>query len=390
MYARTASLALASLLFAACNGGNDLVVPDAAPGTPDAGPNDPDAGPQTTAMVFAVGTDYFSAGISSTIAVPSLELTQNAVAGVASTDPVVRQFGDRLYIINRYGFDNVTILDAGSLNLVAQISTGAGTNPWDVAVVGDRIYVAALNAGGLLVLDASRPDEGVVGRVDLPALDLEDGNPNCSALAISGDRLYVACGLLDDNDPWLTPRGPGKVVSIALDDESVDGTVHLMNANPQGHMIATPAGGPLGGDLLVDTVNYGDLTANCLERISTGAHPASNGCLIDHADLGGIITGAAWAPDDRLYLAITTGWDFEDYQPLGKVMIYDAGTGELADESMTPESQRAFDLALCPTGHVALADAAGGVRVYDPSGAEMTEEVLDLGLPPVSGGLVCF
>ena len=104
----------------------------------------------------------------------------------------------------------------------------------------------------------------------------------------------------------------------------------------------------------------------------------------------GIITGAAWGADDRLYLAITTGWDAVDYQPLGKVMIYDAGTGELADESMTPESQRAFDLALCPTGHVALADAAGGVRVYDPSGSEMTDEVLDLGLPPVSGGLVCY
>ncbi|HTM22838.1 MAG TPA: hypothetical protein VL172_20085 [Kofleriaceae bacterium] len=381
---------LALLLLPAACGDDAAVNPDAAPPAPDADPSAPDAGPPTTSTVFAVGTDYFSAGISSTVVVPSLALTQNAVEGVASTDPVVRRFGERIYVINRYGFDNVTILDAGDLQLVAQISTGAGTNPWDVAVVGDRIYVAALNAGGLLVIDASRPDDGVIDRVDLPALDLEDGNPNCNAVAVAGDRLYAACGLLDDNDMWLTPRGPGKLVSIDLADDSVDGTVHLISANPQGQILVTPSDGPLGGDLLIDTVNYFDLTAGCLERVSPGPAPRSNGCLIQHADLGGIVTGAAWTPDDRIYLAVTTGWDPDDYQPLGKVMIYDATTGTLSADAMTPDTERPFDLALCPTGHIAIADAAGGLRIYDPTGTEMTPDLLDLGLPPVSGGLTCY
>src|SRR3970282_2434510 len=148
----------ALVLLAAC-GGSDPATPDAAPG---AAPTDPagDAAPPSGATVFAVGTDFATAGIASTVAVPALEVTQGAVAGVASTDPVVRQFGDRIYVINRYGADNVTILDADTLALVAQISTGSGSNPWDVAVDGDRIYVAALAAGGLLILDARRPRDG--------------------------------------------------------------------------------------------------------------------------------------------------------------------------------------------------------------------------------------
>jgi len=374
-------------LVTACGGGSgDDTQADAAPAT-DSATHDSATG---TATVFAVATDYFSAGIASTVSVPGLEVTQGAVAGVASTDPVVRRFGDRIYVINRFGFDNVTILDAGTLQLVAQISTGAGSNPWDVAVVGDRIYVAALAAGGLLVLDASRPDDGVIDRIDMPAVDLADGNPNCSALAIAGDHLYAACGILDDNDPWLTPRGPGKIVSVDLADDSVDGTVRLENSNPQGHILVSAIDGPLGGDLLIDTVDYFDLTTHCVERVSRGAQPIALGCLIDHADLGGFVAAADWTGDGKLALAVTEGWDPDDYQPLGKVVVYDPGAPELAPASMTPSAQRPFDLAACPTGHLAIADAGGGVRVYDPAGSELTGDLLDLGLPPVSGGLVCY
>jgi len=378
----------ALVLLAAC-GGSDPATPDAAPGA-DATDPAVDAAPPPGATVFAVGTDFATAGIASTVAVPALEVTQGAVAGVASTDPVVRQFGDRIYVINRYGADNVTILEADTLALVAQISTGSGSNPWDVAVDGDRIYVAALAADGLLILDASRPDDGVVDSIDLTALDPDDDNPNCSALAIAGGRLYVACGILDDTDPWLTPRGPGKVASIDLADDSVDGTVELTHPNPQGRLLVTPADGPLGGDLLIDTVSYADLTAQCLERVTPGAQPTAGGCLVQHADLGGFVSGASWVPSyDALVMAVTQGWDAEDYQPLGQARSYFPAEESLGI-SPTPSSQRIFDLAICPTDHIVLADAAGGLRVYDFAWSELTTTLLDIGLPPVSGGLTCY
>src|SRR5690606_37442985 len=120
--------------------------------------------------------------------------TQNAVAGVASTDPVVRRHGDRLYIINRFGADNVTVLDAGTLELVAQISTGPGSNPQDVAVDGDLLYVATMAGDGVAILDLTDPDAGVIDTIDLSPLDSAEDTPNCQTLALRGRHLMVACG----------------------------------------------------------------------------------------------------------------------------------------------------------------------------------------------------
>jgi hypothetical protein len=49
-----------------------------------------------------------------------------------------------------------------------------------------------------------------------------------------------------------------------------------------------------------------------------------------------------------------------------------------------------MDIAACPGGALAVSDATLGVRVYDAGGAEMTGAPLELGLPPVSNGLVCY
>src|SRR4051812_1556859 len=105
---------------------------DNVPGGPDAAPDGPDIGAAKAAIVAG---DFQSTGILSTVGAPSLEVTQNAVAGVASSDPVMRRIGDELFVINRLSGDNITILDSTTLSLTAQIATGAGSNPQDVAVV---------------------------------------------------------------------------------------------------------------------------------------------------------------------------------------------------------------------------------------------------------------
>jgi hypothetical protein len=57
---------------------------------------------------------------------------------------------------------------------------------------------------------------------------------------------------------------------------------------------------------------------------------------------------------------------------------------------MTGDDVRAMDIAACPGGAMVVSDATLGVRVYDEAGAETTDGPLDLGLPPVSNGLVCY
>lgn len=374
-------LALVSLLLAAC--GDDLR-PPAADGAaqPDGGGDEP-----VPATVFAVATDFFSAGVASAIDLPGLEVRQNAVDGVASTDPVVRWIDGRLFIVNRFGHDNVTVLDAASLQLVAQISTGAGSNPQDVAADGDLLYVPTLSGKGVVVLDLAHPDDGVVDTIDLSALDPDDGEPNCHSAVRVERRLAVVCGILDQR---FRPRSRGLVAVIDLDGVEPLRRIMLEYRRPFGFALA-PASGPLAGDVLVPTAPkfLEPAAAGCLERVHvSGDRPAGAGCLVENADLGGFASGMA-ADDERVWLAVTTGFDPADYGSLGYAAAWNASAGAL-EPPMTDQAVRAMDIAACPGGAVAVSDATRGVRVYAAGGAEMTDGPLDLGLPPVSNGLVCY
>jgi hypothetical protein len=366
---------------AACGDDLDRSADGGASGAADA------SGDDGRATAFAVGTDFFSAGIASAIGIPGLEVVQNAVDGVASTDPVVRTMDGRIYIVNRFGADNVTVLDAASLQLVAQISTGAGSNPQDVAADGDRLYVPTLTGPGVVVLDLARPDEGVVDTIDLSALD-EDGEPNCHSAVRIDRRLAVVCGILNER---FRPRQRGLVAVIDLDGDSEVEQISLEHRRPFGFALALTSG-PMAGDILVPSAPrfLEPAAAGCIERVHiAGDAPAGAGCLIDNEVMGGFAAGLARGEGDRIWIAVTTGFDPDDYGPIGYAAAWDPEGGALA-EPVTGSDVRAMDVAVCPGGALAVSDSTLGVRVYAASGEEMTESPLDLGLPPVANGLVCY
>lgn len=345
------------------------------------------SGDDGRATAFAVGTDFFSAGIASAIGIPGLDVVQNAVDGVASTDPVVRTMDGRIYIVNRFGADNVTVLDAASLQLVAQISTGAGSNPQDVAADGDLLYVPTLAGPGVAVLDLARPDEGVVDTIDLSDLD-EDGEPNCHSAVRVGRRLAVVCGILNER---FRPRQRGLVAVIDLDGDSEVQQISLEHRRPFGFALALTSG-PMAGDILVPSAPrfLEPAAAGCIERVHiAGETPAGAGCLVDNEVMGGFAAGLAAGEDDQLWIAVTTGFDPDDYGPIGYAAAWDAEAGALSGP-VTASDVRAMDVAVCPGGALAVSDSTLGVRVYGASGDEMTRSPLDLGLPPVANGLVCY
>lgn len=362
-------LALATPL-AAC-GDDDGTLTSNHDGGPDADPGAPDAGPSAT--VFAVATDFATTGVATTIAVPSLDVTQDALAGVASTDPVVRVL-DEVYVINRVA-GNVTIVDRETLTLIDQLGLGGEANPQDVAVAGGKLYIVGLGLGAVQVFDPADLAAGAIDTIDLSSLD-PDGVPDCHSIASVGANLYVSCGVLEN----FAPRGSGVVAVIDRAGGALDGMVELDHANPFGFLQPTAD-----GDLLVATVpDFGDLTAGCVERVTTGPTPTA-GCLVDNADLGGFASGLAPVAG-AVWIATTGGFGESDPMQLRRFDLTDDALGAPA----SPDTQRVFDVAACPTGHLAVADAAGGARIYDADGAELTTELLDLGLPPVTGGLGCF
>jgi YVTN family beta-propeller protein len=356
--------------------------PDAELPGPDAGPPAPDAG--TPATAFVVAGDYMGTGVASTIALPERTVTENVVAGVASGDPVVRYQDGRIYITNRFGSDNVTVLDADDYSLIAQISTGAGSNPQDVAARGNTLYVAALNAPGILVLDLERPGDGVIQTIDLSALDANDGIPDCGSVYLVEDTLYATCGLLQS----FAAVVPGKVAMVDATSNTFTGSVDLETRNPVSLLHAAPAGSALAGDLLVATVVFGELTTGCIERIRTGDTPGA-GCLIQNQVLGGYASDIAAGADDTLYIGLIRGYDGS--LPDAVMTSYDLGSNTLRPAPLSPAGQRIFDVAWCPGDILLGADAeSGGIRVYAADGSELTTAVLDVGLPPVANGMVCY
>ncbi|HEY5927950.1 MAG TPA: hypothetical protein VIV11_39960, partial [Kofleriaceae bacterium] len=116
------------LVLAGC--GDNLSSPDAR-GPADASSDAPHV---PVPRAIAVAGDFMSpgTGVVSKLELEALDMRQNLVASAAQGDPVLREYDGKLYIVNRFGSNNVTILDGKSMQLVEQISTGANSNPQDV------------------------------------------------------------------------------------------------------------------------------------------------------------------------------------------------------------------------------------------------------------------
>jgi DNA-binding beta-propeller fold protein YncE len=360
-------------------------MPDAPVGA-DA-PMTSDAPPQPVPQAVVLGADFSSnTGIVSKLDVATLAMQQNAVAGAATSDPVIRQLGDKLYIINRSVGENVTILDAKTLSLVGQHSTGAGSNPQDVAVVGNKLYIPATGTAGVVVMTLP------AGTTTTIALDSAvgdpDGKPDCvSAYAVGAD-VYVACDLLDQN---FTPRGVGKVAVIDTGTDSVRTTISLPENNPLGFFQKTPTSSVFGGDLLIATVpSFDTYTSGCLARVTPGQTPAASCATgLHNSDLAGFINGIAVG--DKLWLSVVVDQNFSTVS--GQLREVDLSSGALASTPISPSSEQIGDLAACPDGSIVAVDSkmnATGVRVFE-NGSERTTMPLAIGLPPIfSSGIVCY
>lgn len=370
-------LILPVLFLAACGGSDEQLGDDTPPG-PDAAV-DPDGGDEpVTSRVAAVAGDFVATGILSTVDAPSLEVDTGVVAGVAGSDPAIRRIGDELFIVNRFGGDNITIVDATTFALVDQIATGADSNPQDVAQVGGKLYVPALGADSLLVIDRASPQ--TIDEIDLSTLD-DDGFPDCVAAHAVGTRVFVACSLLDN----FSADVAGKLVVIDTSDDSVAHTIDLPSRNPVGWFFED------GATLYLATVpDYQDYTEGCLVEVTTAPTPAAT-CAITNDSVDGYLSKLTHAGDQ--VWGVHFAYDAE-FNGSGALVAVDLEGGTIGTP-LDAAGVLATDLAGCGP-HVYVADKAmdaQGIRVYQTDGTgvdELTTDPLDIGLPPAFGnGLAC-
>ena len=250
--------------------------------------------------------------------------------------------------------------------------------------MGRELFVVAMKRSEVLVFDLDDLGAGIVDRIPvqtptLLALD-PDGIPNCSALAVFEDQVAVLCAVRDDSDRDLSPRGPGQVVMFDPRTRDVSPPFSLVHRGPIGRLVTYR------DTLLVSTVTdptFVDLTGGCLEQVDVAGRKST--CLIENREIGGFAASYLEHPDGSLLLAATRGYD--ERGPIAELLSF-AGA-DIGARPMNSDG-RPFDLATCPTGHVVAADGRQGLRVWNSSGLELTGEPLDIGLPPVQGGIVCY
>ncbi|RKZ05528.1 hypothetical protein DRQ05_06285, partial [bacterium] len=123
--------------------------------------------PEATAADFAfITTTDYSTGSSSVIWLDASHTEESNVASVYS-DAVSRYYNGLVYVVNRYGGDNIQILDpANNFATVRQFSVGSGSDPHDIAFVNEtKAYVSRYNTNDLWIVD---PSTGAhTGTIDL-------------------------------------------------------------------------------------------------------------------------------------------------------------------------------------------------------------------------------
>lgn len=358
---------LAAGLFACQSSDDGQTGADAAPAG-DAGTDTDAATP--SALIVSVGGDYAGTGVLSTLKVPEMEVTVNAVAGVVGGDPALRAFGDKLFILDRFGGDSITVLDR-ELSLVGQVSTGAGSNPQDLAVIGTELYVAAWDADGVLVIDLEDIAGGVVDTIDLSELDEVDGVPDCNSIYAVGTRLFVSCQIMDRST--FSPRGSGKVAVIDTDDGSLETTLDLDAQNPLAQFEALP-----NGDLVFSTAPgalFGATNdSGCLERISTAGTPSLMGCLSKNVDMNAYPSDVLPVGDSVYFVNVASFTEAD-------IRVHEGM--DVSEANMTVGANVAA-LTACPTGHLVVSDnsdGARGLRVFDDAGNALQSEPVDMGWP---------
>ena len=360
---------------AACGDNGGTASPD-APSNVDASLTD--AAPVNSTALVVAG-DFNMTGTLARINAATNAVEKNLAAGAVDQDPQARLIGNELFVVNR-GKNNLTVLDAKTLTVKLQISTGAGSNPQDAAVAGNKIYVPAIGTAGVVVVTRG---VNTTTTIDLSMLDT-DGKPDCNSALVVGTKLFVSCGGLQNFAPTI-----GKVVVIDTATDMRVATFDLPNINPFGQLVQTPASSMFAGDILVSTApDFSDQTKGCVARFSPTAATPTATCAFTNAALGANPSQMAVSADGKsLFL---TPQSFSGAAPLRRL---DLTTGMLAAAPLSGAGQVIADVAACPDGRIIAADqktGASGIRIFTAAG-EQTTAPLDIGIKPLGGGaLSCF
>jgi DNA-binding beta-propeller fold protein YncE len=339
--------------------------------------------PATAAQTraFVLTTDYASGSLS------AVDLASRAVArDVASvhSDAVARWYGGLLYVVNRFGQDNVQVIDPDhGYATIRQFSVGNGSNPQDICFVSPtRAYVTRYELGDLAIVN---PATGAtLGTLSLAGFADADGIPEMQRMARVGDRVFVALQRLDRN-AGFQPSGTSLVAVI---DALADTLLDADPAAPGKQAIALALQNPV-TDFAFDAAT-GRLLIGCVGRYGVldggiefldPATLRSLGPAISETALGGDVGAIAWNGPAHSY-AIVSDASFNTL-----LVSWSALTGRKLATVDSPGGFSLTDCALDDRGELYVCNggfAAPGLYVFRVPEDTRIAGPIDCGLPPNS------
>ena len=339
---------------------------------------------------FVLTTDY----TSGTVSVVDLA-TRVVTCDVAdvSPDPVGRWYQGSLYVVNRYGYDNVQVIaPAQGYATVRQFSVGNGTNPQDIAFASrSKAYVSRLGSPDLLIVN---PSTGAsLGTIGLAAWADADGNPEAAHLAVVGNLLFVALERLAN----FVPADTGLVVVVDMRADTVydvdpltagKQVVRLSGLNPSTAFAAVPGGGaPPELHLYIGCTGQWGLLDGGIEDIVVptqgGAEPwavRSAGFAITEVALGGDVVDVAGYGPERSYAIVA------DLSSNTSLVSWDPATGTKLATLYVPGGFSLSDAALDDRRELYVCNGsfgAPGLRVFRADDGTPLAGPLPVCLPPV-------
>lgn len=329
--------------------------------------------------LVVAATDFQVLGVLSTIDVET-HAVRTRVEDVSS-DPVVRVFGDRIYVVNRLQFDNLQIVDAsGEFPTLAQFSTENGSNPHDVLVDGNVAFITRYEPPFNDVAVMNLTTGAIEKRIDmLPYADTGGAPsmlPRPHEIVRVGGLLYV---LLQQLDASFSVAGDGTVAIIDPAARSVIGTIPLGARNPATF-------GLLGVDLLIPASGLfmPPTLSGGLVRVSTAERASRS--LLDDDVAGGNLSGLAVVSDSKAYLLVAKPDANGVPANVNAVVTVDPRTGSLGPTVFTCDGY-APEIAFNGGDRLAIAcrdPRHPGVTILDTGTDEIVAGPLDTLLPPFS------
>jgi DNA-binding beta-propeller fold protein YncE len=332
--------------------------------------------------LFVTTTNYEISGSTSRM---EMEPPWNTVLDeyTLHSNAVVRTDGLYVHVLNRFGADNVLVLDAtNDYGVVTQYSvTGTGRNPRDLVVTAPgRAYISLYESNVLLIVD---PLSGTrLGTVDLSVFADADGLAEVDQLERLGSYLFVSVQRRRRDAGWIAAGGSGVVVVDTRTDTIVDANpltppldlIEVGYENPFWRMEFDPVRKRL---LVLCSGDFLSLDGALVEinPFTLLAEPA----LIDEAALGGDLLDFALVSSTLGY-ALVGELDFDTC-----LVSFDPSSGTRLSTVYCTNGFLLNDLELDRAGNLYVGDRTAndpGIRVFDATTGQAVAGPIDVGLPP--------